>query len=115
MKKREFSMIGLGVALVLFLAINMASSATLKSARLDLTENGLFTLSQGTKNILGALDETVTVRFYFSKRAALEYAGLKVIIGGDTFPNKWFIKYAVNADLAIHETFLTQSVARSPQ
>jgi ribonuclease Z len=37
----------------------------------------------------------------------LEYAGLKVVIGGDTFPNKWYIKYAVNADLAIHETFLT--------
>jgi ribonuclease Z len=39
----------------------------------------------------------------------LEYAGLKVIIGGDTFPNKWYIKYAANADLAIHETFLTPS------
>ncbi len=37
----------------------------------------------------------------------LEYAGLKLVIGGDTFPNKWFIKHAVNADLAIHETFLT--------
>ncbi len=37
----------------------------------------------------------------------LEYAGLKVVIGGDTFPNKWYIQYAVDADLAIHETFLT--------
>ena len=37
----------------------------------------------------------------------LEYAGLKVVIGGDTFPNKWYIKHATNADLAIHETFLT--------
>jgi ribonuclease Z len=37
----------------------------------------------------------------------LEYAGLKVVIGGDTFPNKWFIQYATDADLAIHETFLT--------
>jgi ribonuclease Z len=37
----------------------------------------------------------------------LEYAGLKVVIGGDTFPNKWYIEYAANADLAIHETFLT--------
>ena len=37
----------------------------------------------------------------------LEYAGLKVVIGGDTFPNKWYIKHAVNADLAIHEVFLT--------
>ena len=37
----------------------------------------------------------------------LEYAGLKVVIGGDTFPNRWFIEHASNADLAIHETFLT--------
>ncbi len=29
------------------------------------------------------------------------------MIGGDTFPNKWYIEYAANADLAIHETFLT--------
>ncbi len=36
----------------------------------------------------------------------LEYAGLKVVIGGDTFPNKWYIKHATNADIAIHETFL---------
>ncbi|UCD35907.1 MAG: hypothetical protein JSU90_03490, partial [Nitrospiraceae bacterium] len=25
--------------------------------------------------------------------------------GGDSFPNKWFIKYAKDADLAIHECF----------
>jgi ribonuclease Z len=37
----------------------------------------------------------------------LEYAGLKIVIGGDTFPNKWYIKHAANADVAIHETFLT--------
>ena len=37
----------------------------------------------------------------------LEYAGLKIVIGGDTFPNKWYIEHAKNADIAIHETFLT--------
>jgi ribonuclease Z len=37
----------------------------------------------------------------------LEYAGIKIIIGGDTFPNKWYIEYAKDADIAIHETFLT--------
>jgi ribonuclease Z len=36
----------------------------------------------------------------------LEYGGMKVAIGGDTFPNKWFLKYARNADLAIHESFM---------
>ncbi len=38
---------------------------------------------------------------------ALEWEGMKIVIGGDTFPNKWYIKYAKNADVAIHETFLT--------
>ena len=38
---------------------------------------------------------------------ALEYSGLKIVIGGDTFPNKWYIKYAADADIAIHESFLT--------
>jgi ribonuclease Z len=37
----------------------------------------------------------------------LEYVGLKVVIGGDTFPNKWYINHAVDADVAIHEVFLT--------
>ena len=34
--------------------------------RLDLTEDGLFTLSQGTKNILSRIntDEPVTIKFY---------------------------------------------------
>jgi ribonuclease Z len=36
----------------------------------------------------------------------LEYKGMKVVIGGDTFPNKWFIKYAKGADLVIHECFM---------
>ncbi len=38
---------------------------------------------------------------------ALEYKGLKLVIGGDTYPNKWYIKYAKDADVAIHESFLT--------
>jgi ribonuclease Z len=38
---------------------------------------------------------------------ALEWNGMKLVIGGDTFPNKWYIKYAKDADIAIHEVFLT--------
>jgi ribonuclease Z len=37
----------------------------------------------------------------------LEYADLRVVIGGDTFPNKWYIEHARDADVAIHEVFLT--------
>ncbi|MEE8294668.1 MAG: guanitoxin biosynthesis MBL fold metallo-hydrolase GntH, partial [Sphingomonadales bacterium] len=35
----------------------------------------------------------------------LEYAGLKVIFAGDTAPNKWFVEYAKDADVVIHEAF----------
>ena len=38
---------------------------------------------------------------------SLEWNGLKIVFGSDTFPNKWFIKHAKNADLAIHECFIT--------
>ncbi len=37
---------------------------------------------------------------------SLEWNGFKIVIGGDTAPNKWFIEYAKNADLAIHEAFM---------
>ncbi len=37
---------------------------------------------------------------------SLDWNGLKYIFGGDTYPNKWYIKYAANADVASHECFL---------
>lgn len=36
----------------------------------------------------------------------LEWKGLKLAFSGDTLANKWWIKYAKGADLAIHECFL---------
>ena len=38
---------------------------------------------------------------------SLEWNGLKIVFGSDTYPNKWFVKHAKNADLAIHECFIT--------
>jgi ribonuclease Z len=36
----------------------------------------------------------------------LEWNGLKFIFGSDTYPNKWFVEYAKDADIAIHECFV---------
>jgi ribonuclease Z len=38
---------------------------------------------------------------------SLEWNGFKFVFGGDTYPNKWYDEYAKNADLAIHECFVT--------
>jgi ribonuclease Z len=37
---------------------------------------------------------------------SLEWNGLKFVFGSDSYPNKWFVKYAKDADLAIHECFV---------
>ena len=36
----------------------------------------------------------------------IEYTNLKLVFGADTSPNKWFVKYAKDADFVIHEAFL---------
>lgn len=37
---------------------------------------------------------------------SLEWNGLKYVFGGDTYPNKWYMKFAAGADVASHECFL---------
>lgn len=70
MNKKILTSSGLLMAIALLLAVNIISNVTLKSARLDLTDNKLYTLSQGTKNILTSLEEPITLRFYLSKKLA---------------------------------------------
>jgi ribonuclease Z len=36
----------------------------------------------------------------------LEWSGLKFCYSSDTFPNKWWLEYARNADISIHECFV---------
>ncbi len=46
-----------------------------------------------------AIDGSVSYR--------LEWNGLSFVFGGDSYPNKWFLKHAKNADFVIHECFYT--------
>lgn len=59
---------GLVVAIALFLGINIIANQTLTRQRLDVTKDGLHTLSDGTRNILNQIDEPVTIRYYFSAK-----------------------------------------------
>lgn len=77
MNRTILSTTGLLMALVLFFAVNMVSLTSLKSARFDFTDNRVYTLSAGTKNILGQLDEPITLRFYFSKTLATSLPSIK--------------------------------------
>lgn len=67
---------GLGLALVLFLAVNVFSNVAFRSARFDLTDQNLYTLSEGTQKILEELKEPITLRFYLSKKLATGLPGI---------------------------------------
>ena len=52
MNKRLVTSGGLIAGLALFVALNVISNTSLKSARIDLTENQLYTLSEGSRQIV---------------------------------------------------------------
>ena len=58
---------GLAIAAVLFLAVNVLANATLRGAQVDLTEHSLYTVSEGTRRTLSAMQEPVQLRLYFSR------------------------------------------------
>ena len=58
-------------------------------------------------------DNGVTIRSFPAIHAidgpvsfSLEWNGLKFVYGSDSYPNKWFLEYAKDADIAIHECFI---------
>ncbi len=68
--KNWYSTSALMLLAVLFLALTMLSGTFLTGARLDLTDQRLYTLSAGTLNLLDEIDEPVTVEFFFSEDAS---------------------------------------------
>lgn len=57
-----------GLAIIFFLAFNALINTAFTSSRLDLTQDKLFTLSDGTKKLLSTIDEPIDVRLYYSRR-----------------------------------------------
>lgn len=76
MNKKLLTGSGLIMAAVLFGVFNMISNAAFSSARFDLTEHQLYTLSEGTKNVLKNLPEPITLRFYLSRKLATGLPGI---------------------------------------
>jgi ABC-type uncharacterized transport system involved in gliding motility auxiliary subunit len=75
-KRVGFGVGGLIALAVLFLAVVMLSNVGLRGMRMDLTQNRLYTLSPGTRQVLAELNEPVNLYFYFSREAAAKQAPL---------------------------------------
>lgn len=57
---------------LLFAALTVLSTRLFSTARLDLTEDRLYTLSEGTQNILAGLEEPVRLYLFFSEDPSRE-------------------------------------------
>lgn len=70
--RQSYVAVFLALAAVLFVALNVLSNSTFRSVRADLTDNDLFTLSQGTINTLKKLREPIVLRMFYSAHLANE-------------------------------------------
>ena len=64
------------ISVLLFLSITVLSDRFTRSVTLDLTEDGLYTLSPGTLEVLRDLTEPVQLDLYVSTKLATPYPGL---------------------------------------
>lgn len=55
---------------LLFFALVLLNNTLFKSARMDLTENQVYSLSDGSKEILKQIDEPINLYFFFSDKAS---------------------------------------------
>ena len=63
----------LALLAVLFIATIVLSNTLLRGARIDLTENRLYTLSPGTRTVLAEIDEPINLYFFFSDRGTRDF------------------------------------------
>lgn len=62
------SLVALLAALGLAIGLNLLSDRLLPRARLDLTQQRLYTLSSGTHSVLAGLRDPITLRLFYSRR-----------------------------------------------
>ncbi|MBV1881387.1 MAG: Gldg family protein [Pseudomonadales bacterium] len=76
-KKLLFSGVGLGLVAIITVVMIGISNGVMNTARFDLTENQLYTVSEGTKNIVEGLEQPVELYFFYSNEVTKEIPDLR--------------------------------------
>lgn len=74
-RSRAFA--ALAILAVGLVAAVVVSNTLLQGVRIDLTENNLYTISEGTENILESIEEPINLYFFFSDVGTADVAGLR--------------------------------------
>ncbi|MFT6039666.1 MAG: ABC-type uncharacterized transport system involved in gliding motility auxiliary subunit [Candidatus Azotimanducaceae bacterium] len=75
--RNVYSGLGLVLLAVAFLVFTLVNNLWFSGARLDLTENKLYTLSAGSEAIIGRIDEPLNLYFFFSEKASQDLTTLR--------------------------------------
>jgi len=66
--KKTLAWGALALAALLMLSANVIFSGIFKNAKADLTADRLYTISSGTRHVLGRIEEPINIRLYYSRR-----------------------------------------------
>jgi ABC-type uncharacterized transport system involved in gliding motility auxiliary subunit len=77
MQSKLTSSISLLLVAVLFVALVFINNELLSSVRLDLTENQVYSLSDGSKQVIKEIDEPINLYFFFSDKASKNMTSLR--------------------------------------
>jgi ABC-type uncharacterized transport system involved in gliding motility auxiliary subunit len=77
MNRKIYPRLALALLVVGFVAFSALNTLLFGRLRLDLTENRLYTISPGTREIIDSIDEPIDLYFFFSDKATREAAPLR--------------------------------------
>ena len=77
--KRMYPRLALLLLVVGFVAFSALNTLLFGRVRADLTENRLYTISDGTREILHSIDEPLDLHFFFSDKATRDAAMKKMV------------------------------------
>jgi len=77
LNRKALSGTALAVLAALFVAVMLLVNVAFRGARADLTQNHLYTLSDGTKNILKSIDEPLDLTLFFSDKGSEDVPQLR--------------------------------------
>lgn len=77
MKAKHYLVVATALATTIFVSGNLVMQNVLSGARLDFTENNLYTLSQGTKDTLKAVTEPVEITFVYTRGVGQGYPAVR--------------------------------------
>ncbi|MGJ8682057.1 GldG family protein [Paraglaciecola sp.] len=77
MQSKFTSTISIILIAILFVALVFINNQLLSSVRLDLTENQVYSLSDGSKQIIQEIDEPINLYFFFSDKASKNMTSLR--------------------------------------